>query len=185
MRLRSLLFWDVTQRWLVVRRFGAVYWSHLHGSSSPHRHLHPIDCLQTSLGNTNQRFVTCQMSEDLIYTATKVWTHARVWGYTNVHKCAKSVAATSTFQGPEVWRTEYRQILRASLQNLVARPTWRPGFMQTWCYLCYKYLVLSWQLSGPYVYWTVHHCDSWRIKDQLDVTCYFISFLMCSTYFGH
>ena len=36
-----------------------------------------------------------------------------------------------------------------------------------------------------YIYWTVHHCDSW-IKDQLhDVICYFISFLMCSTYFGH
>ena len=26
---------------------------------------------------------------------------------------------------------------------------------------------------------------SWRIKDQLDVTCYFISLLMCSTCFGH
>jgi len=24
-----------------------------------------------------------------------------------------------------------------------------------------------------FVYWTVHHCSSWRIKDQLDVTCYF------------
>ena len=36
-----------------------------------------------------------------------------------------------------------------------------------------------------YVYWTLHHCDSWRIKDQLDVTCYFISLLMCSTCFGH
>ena len=23
------------------------------------------------------------------------------------------------------------------------------------------------------VYWTVHHCDSWRIKDQLDVTILF------------
>ena len=35
----------------------------------------------------------------------------------------------------------------------------------------------------------VHKCRqtiflSWRIKDQLDVTCYFISLLMCSTYFG-
>ena len=37
----------------------------------------------------------------------------------------------------------------------------------------------------PCVYWTVHHSDSWRIKDQLDVTCYFISLLMCSTCFGH
>jgi len=36
-----------------------------------------------------------------------------------------------------------------------------------------------------YIYWTVHHCDSWRIKDQLDVTCYFISLLMCSACFGH
>ena len=35
------------------------------------------------------------------------------------------------------------------------------------------------------VYWTVHHCNSWRMKDQLDVTCYFISLLMCSTCFGH
>ena len=35
------------------------------------------------------------------------------------------------------------------------------------------------------VYWTVHHCNSWRMKDQLDVTCYFISLLMCSACFGH
>ena len=41
-------------------------------------------------------------------------------------------------------------------------------------------LVLS-----SYVYWTVHHCDSWRIKDQLDATCCFISLLLCSTCFGH
>ena len=30
--------------------------------------------------------------------------------------------------------------------------------------------------TTSYVYWTVHHCDNWRIKDQLDVTYYFISF---------
>ena len=35
------------------------------------------------------------------------------------------------------------------------------------------------------VYWTAHHCNSWRMKDQLDVTCYFISFHMCSTCFGN
>ena len=28
------------------------------------------------------------------------------------------------------------------------------------------------------VYWTVHHCNSWGIKNQLDVTCYFISLIM-------
>ena len=31
-------------------------------------------------------------------------------------------------------------------------------------------------LTESNVYWTVHHCNSWRMKDQLDVTCYFISF---------
>jgi len=36
-----------------------------------------------------------------------------------------------------------------------------------------------------HVFWTVHHCDSWRTKDQLDVTCYFISLLMRPTCFGH
>ena len=31
----------------------------------------------------------------------------------------------------------------------------------------------------------MNRCVSWRIKDQLDATCYFISLLMCSTCFGH
>ena len=35
------------------------------------------------------------------------------------------------------------------------------------------------------VHWTVHHCDSWRIKNQLDATCYFILLLIDSTCFGH
>ena len=35
------------------------------------------------------------------------------------------------------------------------------------------------------VYWTVHHCNSWRMKNQLDATCYFISLIMRSTCFGH
>jgi len=31
----------------------------------------------------------------------------------------------------------------------------------------------------------VHHCDNWRIKNQLDATYYFIVFLIGSTCFGH
>jgi len=31
-----------------------------------------------------------------------------------------------------------------------------------------------------YAYWTVHHCDSWRIKDQLDVTCSFLFHFWCA-----
>ena len=28
---------------------------------------------------------------------------------------------------------------------------------------------------GSYVYWTVHHLDSWIKRDQLDITCFIIS----------
>ena len=41
----------------------------------------------------------------------------------------------------------------------------------------YKY-----HTKGSNVYWTLHHCNSWRMKDQLDVTCYLISLIMCSTF---
>ena len=29
--------------------------------------------------------------------------------------------------------------------------------------------------TGSYVYWTVHHLDSWVKRDQLDVTCFIVS----------
>jgi len=35
------------------------------------------------------------------------------------------------------------------------------------------------------IYWTVHHCDNWRIKTQLVATYYFIVLLIGSTCFGH
>jgi hypothetical protein len=41
------------------------------------------------------------------------------------------------------------------------------------------------EICQPDVYWTVHHCDNWRIKNQLDATYYFIVLLICSTCFGH
>jgi len=57
------------------------------------------------------------------------------------------------------------------------------------CCSCFEFLQKScrsakhgWETN---VYWTVHHCNSWRMKDQLDVTCYFISLIMRSTCFGH
>ena len=72
-----------------------------------------------------------------------------------------------------------------------------PPFLLTLCFV-YNFLsiyfIFLYDISGEnkktyvkvsYVYWTVHHCDSWRIKDQLDVTWYYISLLMCSTCFGH
>jgi len=35
------------------------------------------------------------------------------------------------------------------------------------------------------VYWTVHLCDNWRIRNELDATYYFIVLLIRSTCFGH
>jgi hypothetical protein len=35
------------------------------------------------------------------------------------------------------------------------------------------------------VCWTVHHCDKWRMENQLDATYYFIVLLIGSTCFGH
>ena len=44
------------------------------------------------------------------------------------------------------------------------------------------HMMLKLIISESNVYWTVHHCNSWRMKDQIDVTCYFISLIMCSTH---
>jgi len=41
-------------------------------------------------------------------------------------------------------------------------------------YECVK-LRLKYKDCESYVYWTVHHLGSWIKRDQLDVTCFFIS----------
>ena len=47
-------------------------------------------------------------------------------------------------------------------------------------------LAVGWKTDLPSdVYWTVHHCDNWRIKNQPDATHYFIVLLIGSTCFGH
>ena len=35
----------------------------------------------------------------------------------------------------------------------------------------------NWHLESD-LNWTVHHCDNWRIENQLDATCYFIVLLL-------
>jgi len=47
------------------------------------------------------------------------------------------------------------------------------------------YIPLPEDPSSSDVYWTVHHCDNWRIKNQLDATYYFIVLLIGSTCFRH
>ena len=48
-----------------------------------------------------------------------------------------------------------------------------PWLYVNWLYFLRQSLLKLNRQQRTYVYWTVHHCDSWRIKDQLDVTCYF------------
>ena len=55
-------------------------------------------------------------------------------------------------------------------QNFSLPITERLGGMS----LIHPYPVLS-KVRRGYVYWTVHHLHSWIKRDQLDVTCFFIS----------
>ena len=40
-------------------------------------------------------------------------------------------------------------------------------------------------MCNSYIYWTVHHCNSWKQKTNLMSLAIFISLLMHSTGFGH
>jgi len=53
------------------------------------------------------------------------------------------------------------------------------------CVYSFYYDSFGHSIYVSYVYWILHHCNSRRIKDQHDVTSYFISLLMCSKCFGH
>jgi hypothetical protein len=84
--MRSALFWDITQSWVVVlyRRFGTTLRSHIQGSRSPRfllgflnpwrwdRHVFPKHRYRT----TTQLCVISQKSA-VIYTAAKAWNHPK------------------------------------------------------------------------------------------------------------
>ena len=46
-------------------------------------------------------------------------------------------------------------------------------------------IVIKLDIWVPNVYWTVHHCNSWGIKNQLDVTCCLYFTYICWTCFEH
>jgi hypothetical protein len=122
MRSRSLLFWDVTQRSLVVSYglFGTANWSHLHGSSSPDQYLHPIDCLEMSVSNYKPSL--CNMPEERrphLQRGESVDSSTCVC-YTDVHKCPRNVVTTSTFQGPEGCHEAF---LNRVPKNIKSNPT--------------------------------------------------------------
>ena len=77
--LISSLFWDVTQRRIVVnyRPFGKIYRALLQGSISPTTSkMGPLGCPATSV-NTTLRCVIPQKIENLIYTLAEAWNYAQ------------------------------------------------------------------------------------------------------------
>jgi hypothetical protein len=72
---RYSMFWDVTQRRLVVscRRFGRTYRSHLDSYwTTWFSKTGPLLCPETSV-TTNLRYITSQKSKDLICSASETW----------------------------------------------------------------------------------------------------------------
>ena len=67
-------------------------------------------------------------------------------------------------------------------------PPW-PTTPSLWLYLSTSYTHfysnISLYILMQYFVTPNSHYNRWRMKDQLDVTCYFISLIMCSTCFGH
>ena len=53
-----------------------------------------------------------------------------------------------------------------------------------WCYWV-KPEETSDKITDSNVYWTVHHCNSWGIKNQLDVTCCLYFTYICSTFWAN
>jgi len=76
------------------------------------------------------------------------------------------------------------------VQPFSGKYTWR-----TMRPACTRFLVIKWHSAcawGKMIwqmwemkYYVCKLLNCWRIKDQLNVTCYFISLLMCSTCFRH
>ena len=70
-------------------------------------------------------------------------------------------------------RNDYDNSIPNHLSSRMISKAW------TLCLVCWyddRYVILSEELSWvSYVYWTLHHLDSWITTDQLDVTCFFIS----------
>ena len=123
------------------------------------------------------------------------------WSYTSTPLYAFMAWAGST---PFLWSTIYVctrkvQLMKSKIKHAGtwSVATWQPRRLchrpavppATFVYcdlIAATNIRLFKNAISTYVFGTVHHCDSLRIRDQLDVTSYcFISLLLCSTCFGH
>ena len=69
------------------------------------------------------------------------------------------------------WTERPSETCRVSVQNKINLIHWC-----IWLVLLQKHsFTFFLQQLISYVYWTVHHLDSWVKRDQLDVTCFIIS----------
>lgn len=69
--MRSSLFWDFTQRIVLIylRRFGITNRSHTQGG---------YDCAKTSITKHNLHYVKPQNSSDLLWNVTEAWNHPKI-----------------------------------------------------------------------------------------------------------
>ena len=72
---------------------------------------------------------------------------------------------SNLFCGSKIVPGKKKKILRKMCKSV-----WSSGFCRM-----YENKMTPDNNNRNYVYWTVHHLDSWIKRDQLDVTCFFIS----------
>jgi hypothetical protein len=96
---RYALFWDVTQHWAVVRRFGTTYRSHLQGSTGPSRKvtrtswllkMGPISCPETSVKDYHSTLRTIseeRRSQHTLSSLQVLLRHEKIYFFTLYVPC--------------------------------------------------------------------------------------------------
>ena len=123
---------------------------------------------------------------------TKYYAKERAWLTTTIFtKFLRVLSALTCVKGTKIcyWQTvccSYARCIISVGSTICLCMT--SGFCHNVNYICALLdITQCWLVAQNWsnVYWTVHHCNSWGMKNQLDVTCYFISLIMRSTCFGH
>ena len=92
---------------------------------------------------------------------------------------AKSAPETFVTTYNDTWRCNPEDSLNSHMQNRYQHPSLISVSSKATCTACYITTSVSLHL------WVIKRTYCWWMKDQIDVTCYFISLLMCSACFWH
>ena len=122
--------------------------------------------------------------------------HWRVMGFLKLRVVSLCNTQRSKEHRPTVFRRLWQNILTSVTSSKIFLWKRNGSLLTRWWYSAHSIPTAFWTVKTPLTWggkklvfnelplarW---YSSSWRMKDQLDVTCYFISFLMCSTCFGH